>query len=52
MYKGIFRALGCKGSDQPGQRYTVKRDIFKVATFGVNFLKARTLSFKTPMVVG
>ena len=52
MYKGIFRALGCKGSDQPGQRYTVKRDIFKVATFGVNFLLARTCPIETPLVLG
>ena len=47
MYKGIFRALGCKGSDQTGQRYTVKRDIFKVANFRVNFLPAQAGPFET-----
>ena len=51
MYKGIFRALGCKGSDQPGQRYIVKRDILKVATFRVNFLSAQARPFETLWVL-
>ena len=34
--RSTFWALGRRGSDQPGQRYSVKSDIFKKVNFGVN----------------
>ena len=41
------RALGPRGSDQPGRRYGVKRVIFKIAKFEIKFLPAKGPAFKT-----
>ena len=43
--------MGWKGLDHPGQRYSVKRDIFKKSNFEVTFLPARESPIETLQVM-
>ena len=43
--------MGWKGLDHPGQRYSVKREIFKKSNFEVKFLPPRSLPIETLQVM-